>query len=333
MDRLFSITLEALTEAVSKSHPLLVADKATEPFMDVHIEYRALRNAQGTSLRSESHSTMINSEASDANMDVEWVGLEMSKELPTKFFIASYYARYGTIAQLLRDSWGNQITLPIITRRCHVKRITILIMMWVSIFALAGCAAPLLGGLTGGSSSGSATSSASMGAALSTNLTPPSIFDQLEKSTMVGLIGLAAFLYENGQLDGTVIIEQCRFHTADPPFLVPEDPSAQKGWVFTGRLNSDDELQEMQALEYRSFFGLGWSKQQTSTWPLGLTTLSEMPNAYLEQRLEMLASVKLEKAQQDSLAQGYIGDSQKIEEAVGRLEKTYNPEECIQKKN
>jgi hypothetical protein len=214
-----------------------------------------------------------------------------------------------------------------------VNRIAILIMMWVSIFALAGCTAPLLGGLTGGGSGGNATSSVSTGAALSANLTPPSIFDQVEKSTLVGLIGPAAFLNENGQLNGTVIIEQCRFHIPDPPILVPEDTSAQKGWVFTGRLNSDDELQEMQALEYRSFFGLGWPKQQTGTWPLGLKTLSEMPNAYLEQRLEMIASVKLEKAQQDNLAQNYISDSQKIAEVVGHLEKTYNPEDCIQKKD
>jgi hypothetical protein len=150
---------------------------------------------------------------------------------------------------------------------------------------------------------------------------------------MVGLIGPSAFLNENGQLDGTVINEQCSFHTPDPPFLVPEDTSAQKGWIFTGRLNSDNELWEMQAMEYRSFFGLGWPKQQTGTWPLGMTTLSEMPNAYLEPRLEMITSVKLEKAQQDSLAQDYISNSQKIEEVVSRLEKTYNPEECIQKSN
>ena len=150
---------------------------------------------------------------------------------------------------------------------------------------------------------------------------------------MIELIGPAAFLNENRQLDGTVIFEQCSFHTPDPPFLVPEDTSAQKGWVFTGRLNSDDELREMQAMEYRSFFGLGWPKQQTSTWPLDLTTLSEMPNVYLEQRLEMIDGAKLEKAQQDNLAQSYISNSQKIEEVVGRLEKTYNPEECIQKKN
>jgi hypothetical protein len=206
-------------------------------------------------------------------------------------------------------------------------------MMWVSIFALAGCAAPLLGGLTVGGSGGNETSSPSTNLSLSTNLTPASIFDRLEKSTMVGLIGPAAFLNENGQLDRTVIVEQCRFHTSDPPFLVPADTSAQKGWVFTGRLNSDDELQEMQAMEYRSFFGMGWSKQQTGTWPLGLTTLSEMPNVYLEQRLEMFAGTTLEKGQQENFAQVYISSSQKIEEVVGRLERAYDPKECVQTKH
>jgi hypothetical protein len=213
-----------------------------------------------------------------------------------------------------------------------VNRIAIPIMMWVSIFALGGCAA-LLGGLTGGGSGTAPPApAASAGTIVSTNATTPSIFDKVEKSTKVGLIGPAAFLNENGQLDSTVIIAQCSFHTPDPPFLVPEDASAQKGWVFTGRLNSDDELREMQAMEYRSFFGLGWSKEQTGTWPLELTTLSEMPTAYLDQRLEMIAAAKLDKPQQDSLAQGAISDSRKIEEVVSRLEKTYNPQECIQDK-
>ena len=73
---------------------------------------------------------------------------------------------------------------------------------------------------------------------------------------MVEMIGPAAFLNENRLLDGTVIFEQCSFHTSDPPFLVPADTSAQKGWMFTGRLNSDDQLQEMQAMEYRSLLAL-----------------------------------------------------------------------------
>jgi len=139
----------------------------------------------------------------------------------------------------------------------------------------------------------------------------------------------AAFLNENGQLDVAVIDAQCRFHTPDPPFLVPSQ-TAQKGWVFNGRLDDDDRAREMQALEYRSFFGFGWPKQQINTWPVGMTTLSEMPNAYLEQRLAMLASAKLDQGEQTALTQRYIGDSQTIEDAVARLEKTYDPEvECL----
>jgi hypothetical protein len=211
-----------------------------------------------------------------------------------------------------------------------VNRIATPVIILVSIFALAGCAAPLVGAASGAGSA--AASSAGMAAtSLGTNLTPAPIFDEVEGSTKVGLVGPAAFLNENGELDATIIIEQCRFHTPDPPFLVPENASTQKGWVFAGRLNGDDKVREMQAMEYRSFWGWGWPKQQTGTWPLGMTTLSEMPNAYLEQRLATIGGTKLEKAQQDSLAQRYISDSQKIEEVVGRLERTYNPEaQCIQ---
>jgi hypothetical protein len=35
----------------------------------------------------------------------------------------------------------------------------------------------------------------------------------------------------------------------------------------------------MQALEYRSFFGFGWPKQQLATWPVAMTTLGEIPDA------------------------------------------------------
>jgi hypothetical protein len=194
-------------------------------------------------------------------------------------------------------------------------------MMLASIFALAGCAA--LSARSGGSSSGGGTPVAT---ALSANPAPPSIFDRLEKSTKVEVVGPPAFLDENVQLDASVINEQCSFHTPDPPFLVPADLPAQQGWVFLGRLNSDeDETREMQALAYSSFFGWGWSKQQTNTWPLGMTTLSEMPDAYLEPRLAMIVGAKLEKAQQDQLTRESIDDSQKIEEVVGRLERSYNP--------
>jgi len=58
-----------------------------------------------------------------------------------------------------------------------------------------------------------------------------------------------------------------------------------------------------------------------------------MPEAYLEQRLTMLANAKLDKPQQDSLAQNYIEDSKRMGETVARLEKSYNPDvDCIEKK-
>ncbi len=203
------------------------------------------------------------------------------------------------------------------------------LMCTISLMLLAGCAAPLLGALSGSSSGANNASTASSAASLSANLTPPSIFDQVEKSTRVGLVSPAAFLSENGQLDAAVINSQCRFHTPDPPLLVPSAAAAQKGWVFNGRLD-DDRAREMQALEYRSFFGFGWPKQQINTWPVGMTTLSELPDTYLEQRLTMLASAKLDQAEQAALTQRYIGDSRKIEDAVARLEKTYDPEvECV----
>ena len=97
-----------------------------------------------------------------------------------------------------------------------MNRIVTRLMMLASIFALAGCAAaPLLGALFGGSSSGGGSPPATAAAtALSANPTPPSIFDEPEKSTKVGVVGPAAFLDENVQLDASVINEQCSFpHT------------------------------------------------------------------------------------------------------------------------
>jgi hypothetical protein len=198
-----------------------------------------------------------------------------------------------------------------------------------SIVILCGCAAPLLSALTGGSSASSSTTPVNAAASLSSNMTPPSMFDQVEESTRVALVNPTAFLNETGRLDLAVIHAQCKFHTPDPPFLVPSE-IAQKGWVFNGRLNDSGHFREMQALEYRSFFGLGWPKQQINTWPVSMTTLSELPNWYLDQRMTMLAGAKLEKKEQDTLTRKYVSNSQKIEEAVARLMKTYNPEvQCI----
>ena len=203
----------------------------------------------------------------------------------------------------------------------------------VSSLMLSACAAPLLGALTGSEGNTTPAAATATTGGVTVSVPPSSVFDEAEPSTKVGLISPAALLAENGQLDMTIIDEQCKFHTPDPPFLIPSDDAAQKGWVFTGRLDDEDHLREMQAMEYRSFFGLGWPKQQLNSWPLAMTTLSDMPEAYLEQRLTMLANAKLDKPQQDSLAQNYIDDSKRMGETVARLEKTYNPEvDCLNKK-
>jgi hypothetical protein len=156
------------------------------------------------------------------------------------------------MSQLMPDFAGRPMSVPLGYEEVDVSRLAIVLMMWLQIFALGGCATPLLGGLTGAGPGGNSSSEGSS-IAMSTNLTPASIFDKVEKSTKLGLVGPAAFLYENGALDATVITEQCTFHMPDPPFLVPEDTFAQKGWVFTGRLNSEDQWWEMQAMETAAF--------------------------------------------------------------------------------
>jgi hypothetical protein len=206
------------------------------------------------------------------------------------------------------------------------------LLVAIFVLALAGCAAPLLSALTGSPGSSSPAPPTATAGAVSITIPPSSIFDEAEPSTKMALMSPAALLEENGQLDLAIMNEQCKFRSPDPPFLVPSE-AAQKGWIFAGRLNDDGKLREMESMEYRSFFGFGWSKQQLNSWPLGMTTLSEMPESYLDERLTVLSNAKLAKEQQDSLAQRYVDDSRKIQERVARLEKTYNPEaQCIEPK-
>jgi hypothetical protein len=204
------------------------------------------------------------------------------------------------------------------------------LMPAVSLFAVSGCA---LLGLLGGGSSSSGSAPAPGAAAGAAAIPPPSMFDEVEKSTPVGLMAPAALLDGNPRLEADVIGAQCKFRTADPPFFVPKT-DADKGWNFVGRLNDrvdgDHEIREMDAMEYRSFLGFGWPKQQLNSWPVEMATLSEMPKVYLDQRFAMLSKIKLDEAQQKELAAQYIENSQKIEDAVRRLESTYNPEvECL----
>ncbi len=187
---------------------------------------------------------------------------------------------------------------------------------------LCGCGATSLG--AAGTASGGAAGLAS----LPTIIPNTSIFSFVGLSkTKVAFMGPSALLTDSWQPQEEIINEQCTFHTADPMFLAPTDV-AQKGWAFAGRLNPDDH--HFQANEYKSVLTLGlYGSQQLNTWPVSLIMLSDFPRAYLEPRLAMVAGAKLDAATQKELVQQYLGNADRINNVVQRLERTYDQrEEC-----
>lgn len=190
----------------------------------------------------------------------------------------------------------------------------------ISLCTLSGCAA--LAGILSPAGGGSNITS-----------TAVSAFDEIEPSTKLALASPEALLEENPYLEGQIVGLQCMFHTPDPPMFVPS-AGAQKGWTFVGRLNQSDTGREVQAMEYRSFFGFGSSKQQLNNWPITLVTLGQMPQTYLNETLATLPSSKsLSQKQQDQLVESYLENAAKISEVVHRLEKSYNPQwECLAQK-
>jgi len=211
-----------------------------------------------------------------------------------------------------------------------VPRILKILLPVFSLFALGGCAG--LGALIPSSSS-SSNSSAAAPAASAATASVPSIIDEVETSTKLAVFSPAAMLDGNAWLDGIIVDAQCRFHTPDPPFLVPTT-IANKTWTFNGRINegkrSEGDVSDAEALEYRSWFGFGWPKQQLNTWPVSMATLSEMPKEYLDDRLTMLSdhSYQVNKAQTDALTKEYIDDSHKIQERVSILVSSFDPSKC-----
>jgi hypothetical protein len=203
----------------------------------------------------------------------------------------------------------------------------------LSLFVLGGCAA--LGALfptNGGSSSSASTAAAP--AAGSATLSVPSITDEVEPSTKLAVFSPAALLDGNSALDATIVNAQCRFRSADPPFLVPTT-TANKSWTFTGRINEaakgdNDYLGDAQALEYRSWFGFGWPKQQLNSWPLSMVMLSEMPQEYLDERLPLLSDqvLKDNKPQGDVLLHDFIENARQIQTRVQILVSSYDPGKC-----
>jgi hypothetical protein len=65
------------------------------------------------------------------------------------------------------------------------------------------------------------------------------------------------------------------------------------------------------------------------SWPVSMTTLSEMPDAYLEQRLAAVANAKADSSAQSTLTWQYVEDEQRLRQVVARLERSYDPRsEC-----
>ncbi|MBF6569857.1 MAG: hypothetical protein IVW54_13385 [Candidatus Binataceae bacterium] len=164
-------------------------------------------------------------------------------------------------------------------------------------------------------------------------ISKPSMFDYTSRSTKIAFISPAALLNQNRFLEADVIVrEQCRFRTPDPLFFVPDEERSPQ-WVFAGRL---DRYGDFQALEYRSMLTLGLAKgtTQLNSWPVELVSLADMPQVFLEQRLELTAKSKLPPDDAKEMVENYMRQAQQIEEVVARLEKSYNPQiECLPKKS
>jgi hypothetical protein len=161
-------------------------------------------------------------------------------------------------------------------------------------------------------------------------LPSPSIFSYIAKSAdQMAFMSPAALLNGNVDSEVTVIQEQCAYHTPEPMFLVPTG-KAQKRVDVAGRL---EEGPNFRVLEYRNVLMLGlYSAQQFNSWPVSMVALSDFPRAYLEDRLAVVAATKLDNSEQKQLTHQYALDSQKLENTVARIERSYDPSSAIGKR-
>jgi len=194
------------------------------------------------------------------------------------------------------------------------------LLVTAAVCLCCGCAALL-------ASSGSAPSAATAteSGAASGAISNPSMFDYTAGSTKVEFLSPAAFLPDNQWIEARVVHAQCYFKTPDPVFFAPNWNATR--WTYAGRLNK----QGFQSLEYKSVLtlGLGDDNVQLNTWPLQLVSLSDMPEAFLQQRLPLLAQAKLDAADQKEMAEDDFRKAQQIRDVVDRLQRQYDPERCI----
>jgi len=192
------------------------------------------------------------------------------------------------------------------------KRAIVGLILGAALFS--GCAAlGSLGGSSGSSSSGGQAES------LATASGPgPSPVNIVGRSTKFIFMSPSALLAGSKDVQKALVQEQCMFHSANPPFLVP---ALGQKWVFIGRMNQGPTLQ---ALNYRSIFTLGLTgDQQLSGWPVSLVALSDFSDDYLQERLPMLGKAQPD-VPSDVLAE-YIYNARRIRTFTDWIIRTYSP--------
>ena len=162
--------------------------------------------------------------------------------------------------------------------------------------------------LGGGSTSGSAAADA----AASAVAPGPSLFNFVGKSTKFVFVSPSALLADSPQIETSLMREQCMFHTADPPFLVP---SFNQKWLFVGRMNQGPTIQ---ALKYKTISTLGLTgPQQLNAWPVSMVSLSDLPDAYLAERISFLGQSQPDV--RTNVLGEYIGNSRHIRAVADQL--------------
>jgi hypothetical protein len=176
----------------------------------------------------------------------------------------------------------------------------------------SGCAA--LGSQGGSSGASGIAESAATSAAPG-----PSLFNFVGRSTKFVFVSPSALLADSGDVEKSLVQEQCMFHSADPPFLVP---TFNQKWLFVGHMNQGPTIQ---ALEYRSIFTLGLSgPQQLNSWPVSLVSLSDFSDDYLAERLPVVGKAQPD-VRSDVLAE-YIANSKRIRYITDSIIRNYNPQ-------
>ncbi|HEV7989264.1 MAG TPA: hypothetical protein VGP23_12310 [Candidatus Binataceae bacterium] len=176
----------------------------------------------------------------------------------------------------------------------------------------SGCAA--LGSQGGSSGASGIAESAATSAAPG-----PSLFNFVGRSTKFVFVSPSALLADSSNVEKSLVQEQCMFHNADPPFLVP---TFNQKWLFVGHMNQGPTIQ---ALEYRSIFTLGLSgPQQLNSWPVSLVSLSDFSDDYLAERLPVVGKAQPD-VRSDVLAE-YIANSKRIRYITDSIIRNYNPQ-------